>query len=294
MSDRVLTRRDFMRGTVGAMVGGSVVGAEPLGASTRAPRPPRSAEVVVVRDQKALNASHDVDVTVLREMLSETIARLTGKASARAGWQAMIKPADLVGLVPTDHLNPTHDEVVEAVRAQLIDAGIPAGRIKNAQGGPDNARPCTALIALPALKAHWLTGMGTVLKLYILYSGHPSRYHGENNVNLGEIWNLPDVKGKTRLVLVDALRPLCDKGPQPDPRYLWDYEGLIAGTDPVAVEAIGLKIIMARRQALRGEPWPLSPPPLSLAAADEKFGLGTSRLSEIKVQTYGWSQDTLL
>ena len=294
MSDRVLTRRDFMRGTVGAMVGGSAVGADPLGPSTRAPRPPRSAEVVVVRDQKALGAGHDVDVTVLREMLSETIARLTGQSSARAGWQAMIKPADVVGLVPTDHLNPTHGELVEAVRAQLIDAGIPAGRIRNAQGGPDNARPCTALIALPALKAHWLTGMGTVLKLYILYSGRPSRYHGENNVNLGEIWNLPDVKGKTRLVLVDALRPLCDKGPQPDPRYLWDYKGLIAGTDPVAVEAIGLKIIMAKRQALRGEPWPLSPPPLALAAADEKFGLGTSRLSEIKVRTYGWSRDVLV
>jgi uncharacterized protein (DUF362 family) len=227
-------------------------------------------------------------------MLSETIARLTGQPSARAGWQAMIKPADVVGLVPTSHLNPTHGEVVEAVRAQLIDAGIPAERIRNAQGGLDAARQSTALIALPALKAHWLTGMGTVLKLYILYSGRPSRYHGENNVNLGEIWNLPDVKGKTRLVLVDALRPLCDKGPQPDPRYLWDYKGLIAGTDPVAVEAIGLKIIMARRQALRGEPWPLSPPPLSLAAADEKFGLGTSRLSEIKVQTYGWSQDALV
>jgi hypothetical protein len=296
MSDarRVLTRRDFVRGTVGAVVGGSVLGVEPLGAAVRATRPARSARVVLVRDQRALNASHDVDVTVLREMLSETITRLTGQPSARAAWQAIFKPSDVVGLVATDHLNPTHGEVVEAVRAQLIDAGMSADRIRNAQGGLDRARPCTALIALPALKAHWLTGMGTVLKLYILYSGRPSRYHGENNVNLGEIWNLPDVRGKTRLVLVDALRPLCDKGPQPDPRYLWDYKGLIAGTDPVAVEAIGLKIIMAKRQALRGEPWPLSPPPLSVAAADERFGLGTSRLGEIKVETYGWTQDALV
>ena len=36
------------------------------------------------------------------------------------------------------------------------------------------------------------------------------------------------------LVLVDALRPLCDKGPQVDPRYLWDYTGLVAGVDAVA------------------------------------------------------------
>jgi hypothetical protein len=53
------------------------------------------------------------------------------------------------------------------------------------------------------------------------------------------------VKGKTKLVLVDSLYPLCDKGPQPDPRYQWPYNGLIAGTDPVAVETVCLNIITA-------------------------------------------------
>ena len=86
-----------------------------------------------------------------------------------------------------------------------------------AQGGPEKVKPCTALIGLPALKAHWLTGIGTVLKNYILYSGNPSAYHREDSAKLGEIWNLSHVKGKTRLVLADALYPLCDKGPQPDP-----------------------------------------------------------------------------
>ena len=107
-----------------------------------------------------------------------------------------------------------------------MGAGIPPAQIREAQGGIDKPRACTALIAMPALKAHWLTGIGTVLKNYIMYSGRPSTYHDANNANLGEIWLLPGVKGKTKLVLVDALRPLCDKGPQPDPRYFWDYKGL--------------------------------------------------------------------
>jgi hypothetical protein len=196
-------------------------------------------------------------------------------------------------VVPTTHLNPTHTEVVNAVRG-LIDAGIPAGRIVNAQGGVDRVRGCTALIGLPALKAHWLTGLGTALKLYIMYSGNPSRYHDANNANLAETWLLPEVKGKTKLVLVDALRPLCDKGPQPDPRYLWDYGGLIAGRDPVAIDAICLRIVMEKRRELRGEPWPISPPPLCVAAADEKFGLGTSRLSEIKLEKVGWTEGMLV
>ena len=54
--------------------------------------------------------------------------------------------------------------------------------------------------------------------------------------------------------------------------------GLIAGTDPVAVETICLKIIAEKRKAIRGEPWPLSPPPICVEAADKVYGLGTSRM----------------
>jgi hypothetical protein len=260
----------------------------------RPPRPPRSARVVIVRDERALNAAHDVDPAVLDRMLADTVMRLTGQKAAKAAWLALFKPGDTVGLVSTPHLNPTHPELVEAVRKALVDAGIPGGQIREAQGGIEKPRACTALVALPALKAHWLTGLGTAMKLYIMYSGRPSRYHGAENANLAETWLLPDVMGKTKLVLVDALRPLCDKGPQPDPRYMWDYKGLIASADPVAVDAVGLQIVMAKRKALRGEDWPLSPPPLCVSMADEKFGLGTSRMNEIELVRAGWTQDGLV
>jgi hypothetical protein len=285
----VLTRRDFVRGTVAGALAAS------LPAHALQPkRGPRSSTVVLVRNQKALGAGNSVDVAVLRQMLTDTVTRVTKAGSGREAWRSLFKPEDIVGLVATPHLNPTHKELVEAVRAALADAGIPAGNLRSAQGGPDQAKACTSLIALPALKAHWLTGLGTVLKNYITYSGSPSSYHDENNARLGEIWNMPHVKGKTRLVLVDALRPLCDKGPQPDPRYMWNYCGLIAGTDPVAVETICLKVIEEKRRALRGEPWPLSPPPLCVTAADLTYNLGTSRLSEIQIERFGWEQGSLI
>lgn len=297
-NDHAITRRDFVRGTVGAVVGASALGrgaaeAESGHAQVGA-RPGRSARVVIVRDDRVLNETHDVDAGVLDRMLADTVMRVTGQKTANAAWLALVKPTDTVGLVPTPHMNPTHRELVDAVRRALVGAGVPAGQIREAQGGIDLPTACTALIAMPALKAHWLTGIGTVLKNYIMYSGRPRNYHDANNANLGEIWLLPGVKGKTRLALVDALRPLCDKGPQPDPRYFWDYNGLIAGTDPVAVDAVGLQIIMAKRRALRGEDWPLSPPPLCVAAADEKFGLGTGRMSEIAIDKAGWAQDALV
>ncbi len=248
----------------------------------------------MVRDQNALQERHKVNVPVLEKMLEESLIRLTGRKTIKSAWLALVKLDDVVGLVPTSHLNPTHQELIDSVEASLMEAGIPKDHVRNAQGGPSLPQACTALIALPALKAHWLTGIGTVLKNYIRYSGKPDAYHGEHNAKLGEIWNLPFVRGKTRLVLVDALRPLCDKGPQPDPRYLWDYNGLLAGTDPVAVETVCLRIINRKREALRGEPWPLSPPPLCVAAADERYNLGTSKMDEIRVESFGWSQGLLL
>jgi hypothetical protein len=96
------------------------------------------------------------------------------------------------------------------------------------------------------------------------------------------------------LILVDALTALCDKGPQPDPRYKWPYKGLIAGTDPVALDTVGLKIIMAKREEMRGEPWPLSPPPICVEAADRVYHLGTSDLNKIDIQTLGWTEGSLV
>lgn len=287
-----LTRRDFIRGTVGAALGASILGANWVSGSEAAVR---SSLVTVVRDKEVMDAaSLKVDGGALKTMLDQTLIQFTGQKTPQEAWLSLVKPNDIIGLVPTEHLNPTHDEVVDAVKSSLVDVGIPKENIIMAQGGLAKPKACTALIALPALKAHWLTGIGTVFKIYILYSGRPSNYHEENSAKLGEIWNLPEVKGKTKLVLVDALYPLCDKGPQPDPRYKWGYNGLIAGTDPVAVETVCLRIITEKRQALRGEPWPLSPPPLCVEAADKVYGLGTSNMAEIQIEHVGWEQDLLL
>lgn len=285
-----LTRRDFVRGTVGTAVAASLLGT-PL--ETEA-APAIKSYVAVVRNQGALDPGNQVNEPVLREMLTQALNAVTGKSDAASAWRVLVRTGDIVGLVHTDHLNKTHPELVELVKTTLKEAGIPEKNIWMVQGSPQKVKECNVLISLPALKAHWLTGIGTVFKNYITFTGTPSSYHDANNAKLGEIWNMPHVKGKTKLVLVDALRPLCDKGPQPDPRYMWQYKGLIAGTDPVAVEAVCLKVIMQKRQALRGEPWPLSPPPMVVEMADKRYGLGTSNLEEIGINRIGWMEDVLV
>lgn len=294
--EKPVTRRDFLRGTLGTTLGASLMGSKFLkvGRITTGGMTADSSLVTIVRHKSVMDANNTVNSDVLKVMLDETLTKFTGKITAKEAWLSLVTPDDTIGLVPTSHLNPTHQEVVDAVKISLIEAGIPEGKIVGAQGGPDKPKACTALIGLPALKAHWLTGIGTVMKLYILYSGNPRNYHDENNAKLGEIWNYSFVKGKTKLVLVDALRPLCDKGPQPDPRYKWPYNGLIAGTDPVAVETVCLRIIMEKRKAMRREDWPLSPPPLCVENADKVYGLGTSDWNRIKVEHFGWEEELLL
>jgi len=290
---RGITRRDFIRGTMGATLAVSVLGV-PWAVGSEKPGP-SSSLVSVVRDKNVMDAGYRLDLKILQAMVDRTVLQVTGKNGVQEAWANLVKPEDIVGLVPTPHLNPTHQELVDVVKASLMrEAGISEKNIIMAQGGKRRPRECTALISMPALKGHWLTGIGTVIKNYIMYSGRPSNYHEEKSAKLGEIWLIPEVKDKTRLVLVDAIHPLCDKGPQPDPRYKWAYNGLIAGTDPVAVETVCLKILSSKRQALRGEPWPISPPPICVEAADKVYGLGTSNIEKIKIAHFGWGEDLLL
>lgn len=291
-NQKPLTRRDFLRGTVGATLTVSMLGVPWLKGNAHASR---SSSVFVVRDKDVMDSNLKVDKKRLQTMLDQTILQVTGKINIKEAWITLIKPDDIVGLVPTPHLNPTHPELFDVIKNTLMsEIGIPEKNIIDAQGGSRRPKKCTALISIPALKAHWLTGIGTVIKNYIMYSGRPSRYHEEKSAKLGEIWLQPEVKGKTKLVIVDALNPLCDKGPQSDPRYKWAYNGLIAGTDPVAVETVCLEVITKKRDALRGEPWPLSPPSICVKAADKLYGLGTSNMNEINIKRIGWKQDILI
>ncbi len=287
----VITKRDFLRGTVSATLGFTLMGPKWLKANAAEMG---GSSVFIVRDQDAMDEAMNANKPTLNKMLQQVLSGVTGEADMKTAWLKLVSPADIIGLVPTPAMNPTHDELIEVVKESLVEAGFAAENIRNAQGRSVDLTSITALISMPGLKAHWLTGIGTVIKNYILYSGAPRNYHDQDSAKLGEIWNLPQVKGKTRLILVDALNPVCDKGPQVDPRYRWPYNGLIAGTDPVAVETVCLKVIQAKREELRGEPWPLSPPPVCVEAADKIYNLGTSDLNKIKIQTIGWTEGLLV
>ena len=78
------------------------------------------------------------------------------------------------------------------------------------------------------------------------------------------------------------------------PRYIWPYLGLIVSTDPVAADTIGAQIMQVKRNLFFKKESPISPPPLHIAAADARFGLGNSRLDRIQLIKLGWDKDILI
>ena len=154
----------------------------------------------------------------------------------------------------------------------------------------------TALVNVRPLRTHHWAGVGTCLKNYIQFVPNRPDYHEEGCSPLGKIWTYPIVKGKTRLNILSVLTPqFYGRGANFfDKRYVWPYRGLILGTDPVAVDAIGAHLLQAKRIASFGEDKALDVPPIHIMVADKKYHLGVSDLSRIQLIKLGWMEEVLI
>jgi len=295
------TRRDFIKGAAMGTLGMALCGkgkavfagagedAVPFAAET-----PQSV-VVLIRDERAIGAGDKVDAAVVQEMIDTAVQQFSGEADAVRAWARYVHAGDTVGIKFTrcDWMRVHTDQaVIDAVVKRVGEAGVGKDKIFAQDGGLPVAK-CTALINVPSVKVHTLTGIAASMKNYINFTPAPSRYHAPST-NLGEIFLLPEVKGKTRLIVVDILRPYFGPGPQINPLHRWNYHGIIVGDDPVAVETVCLNICQAKRNLFKGEPWPITPPPDFIAAADKTYKLGTSDPAKIKLIKLGWDKDILL
>jgi len=295
------TRRDFIRGAAVGTLGLALQSrVRPVPGGTREGVIPFAAEnpqsiVVLIRNEKAIGAGGKVDAAVVQEMIDTAVKQFSGEADAAKAWAKYVNAGDTVGVKFTrcDWMRVHTDQaVIDAVVKRVGEAGVGKDKIFAQDGGLPVAK-CTALINVPSVKVHTLTGIAVSMKNYINFAPAPSKYHAPST-NLGEIFLMPDVKGKTRLVVVDILRPYFGPGPQINPLHRWNYHGIMVSNDPVAVETVCLNICQAKRNVFKGEPWPITPPPDFIAAADKAYKLGTSDPAKIKLIKLGWDKDILV
>jgi Domain of unknown function (DUF362) len=296
-----VSRRDFIKGAAMGTLGmalqrriGPAFGGESAHVIPFAAENPQSV-VVLIRNEKAIGAADKVDAAVVQEMIDTAVRQFAGEADAANAWAKFVHADDTVGVKFTrcDWMRVHTDQaVIDTIVKRVGEAGVGKDKIFAQDGGLPTAK-CTALINVPSVKVHTLTGIAVSMKNYINLTPAPSKYHAPAT-SLGEIFLLPEVKGKTRLIVVDILRPYFGPGPQINPLHRWNYHGIMVSNDPVAVETVCLNICQAKRNVFKGEPWPITPPPDFIAAADKTYKLGTSDPAKIKLVKLGWDKDILV
>lgn len=283
-------------------------------------------KVVLIRDTAVIDdRTLVVNEEVVQQMLNAALCAYTGKADAKDAWAFLFEPQHLVGIKMSDMMTATHPELVRAIARGLRLVGVEEQNIycwdRNRAGagvdgvsnrtwqpgyGSDHVSKvvplCNKLVNAPGLKSHWLAGMAGALKNWAgaveginIKDDNPTfAIHANSCEQCSKLNNLPPIRMRSRLVVLDCIRPLFHGGPQVDPEYLWNYKGLIVAEDPVAADTIGLRILRAKRNEFKGETWPLSPPVTHLAYADKEYGLGESDPDKISLTKLGWEADALV
>ncbi len=294
---RPVTRRDFIKAGASLAAGG-MIGMEIF--CPRSTRAQEKSRVILIRDFDVLDSSGRVAPKVLERMLDLAVTALLETPNPASAWRELFKPGEVVGIKSNAWgALPTPAALESALRDRLMQAGIEDRNIAvDDRGVLRNPvfNHATALINARPMRTHHWSGLGTLIKNYIMFTPHPSHYHGNACENLGSIWQLPHVKGKTRLNILVMITPqFHGTGPHHFSReFLWSYCGLVVSTDPVAADATGAGIIQAKRNSFFGAEKPISPPPLHIAAADRKFGLGNCRAEQIQLIRIGPDKDILI
>ncbi|MFO0794731.1 MAG: DUF362 domain-containing protein [Candidatus Brocadiaceae bacterium] len=134
----------------------------------------------------------------------------------------------------------------------------------------------TAIINVPVMKDHGIAGVTLCLKnLAFGAVNNTQRFHSPPyfyDPASAEICLHPAMRNKVRLHIVDALQACFDGGPASMKNWtMWNEERLFFGTDPVAIDRIGLEIIDKKR---RENNYPSIIQKAKHIATGEKLGLG--------------------
>ena len=287
-----LSRRDFLKGTTVAVVGAS------LGFSQETPA--SKSRVVLIRHRDVLDENSTINAGILQGMLDEAVMKLLDQNDPVRAFRKLVKPEETVGIKTNVwSFLPTPPELEAAIKRRITDAGVPPERIglddHTVRTNPLFVR-ATSLINVRPIRTHYLAGMSGCIKNYIMFAESQPAYHPDSCADLGSLFKLPQVKGKTRLNILSVLTPqFHGRGPHNfNRRYVWNYKGLIVGQDPVAVDSVGLRLIMAKRREVLGKAQEVPPVPKHIQLADTRHGIGTSDPARIELVRLGWAEDILI
>ena len=256
------------------------------------PATPQSATVVLVRDADVLDSRKRPRAKIMEAMLDQAVCLITKKSAPVDAWKVLLRPGDRLGIKTNvwQHLR-TPPALERSMARRAGWAGVKPDAVKvDDRGARKTLADATALINVRPLRSHHWAGVGGCIKNYIPFVERPWTYHPDSCADLGAIWNLPVVKGKTRLNVLVMLTPLFHgRGPHHfAPEYLWDFRGLIVSTDPVAADAVGVQLLEKKRREHFGKVVPFQTRTKHIQIADSRHGVGVADPLRIDLLERGW------
>lgn len=301
-------RREFMWKTSAGIIGAGVA-RDIVRPVNRAYGADDKVTVAVVTSELAVDNRGVVNEQKAAAMLDRALLTVTGKMNAREAWTALgVTKDDVVGIKVNcngagyplyahtelvyelcrslgEVVRPNNIIIYERYTRELSRAGYTVNtgtegiRCFGTEdgGGFDNSQEitkivadtCTKLINVPTLKAFGKPYAASLcLKNHIgsLPPAFMPRCHTKTEY-ITQVNSQPAIKDKTVFALCDGLRGNYERG------VPWFWKGIIAGTDPVAVEYTALQIISDK---LEVEDKPRLVIPSYVTMADTKYGLGTA------------------
>ena len=295
MKNKILTRREFVSGSA-AIAGSFYLGLPWINGKANE----KKSKVILIRDEKVLDHLMQPDASRLEEMLDTAVSELLDEKDPRRAWNQLLKSEDVVGIKTNQWSRLATPPALETIlKNKVLQCGVEEKNISiDDRGIRHNSifQRSTALINVRPMRTHAWSGLGSLIKNYIMFVESPSDYHDDACADLAAIWKLPVTRQKTRLNILVMLTPLFHGiGPHHyNPQYVWPYNGLVIGLDPVAVDATGMRIIQAKRENFFKEERPINPPPKHILLAETRHQLGFADAGKIDLVRLGWEKDSLI
>jgi hypothetical protein len=306
MKKRVFTRRDFLRVAALSPVAGAIASYQKQPIDQEGREQPISqvdvekAKVVLIRNENALVAFKKPNAKVVQRMLDEALSILLAEKDSLQAWKQVVKPSDIVGIKSNImRYLPTTAEVEQVIKGRVLDAGVPEENIgiddRGVKRNPIFQKATAIINVRPARTHHW-SGIGGCIKNPIMYSSRPSDYHPDSCADLATLWDHFNLRKRVKLNILLMLNPQFHTvGPHSYAnKYVWEYKGILVSQDPVAVDAIGLSIIQAKRFEYFGEDKPFQTPAKHIRLADTRHHLGVSDPKKIELIKLGWTNNILI
>src|SRR5438477_629131 len=211
---------------------------------------PAPSIVYAVRNPDSIK-QYKTNPHIVREMLNRLVLAATGQSDVAKAWGSLVSPSDRVGIkisAAGGELFTTHHDIVNAI--------------------VDGMAGCIYNMTIPNIDNWRRFAQG-------------SRFGAES---LAEIYANPIIAKKVVFNLMDGLIAQYAGGPQPQPNYAVHHGTLYASRDPVALDAIALKLLEEWRK--RGSLRPVGSVAAYIDFASQ-LGLGNSATNRIEVRNIG-------